>query len=302
MKQKSPGSWKDFMTAIELSHKDKIESLRKQYEHDTASHAFASLFAWQKDMGLSLFLVEELFAVKSEWKGENSWFFPCGSESAKRDFITKHINEPNFRLCYMRQEDIDFINTFFEGKFQIRENPCDHEYLYDRKEQTVLSGKRFSSMRKSCAQLMRLHKLDYEVMCAQRLQSVMEVVDAWTQKEHQKGEGGLLDEFATKSLLNAAHELDIFGILIYVDGVASAVYGGYGLSENIFDLSIAKQKENLPGLSVYGRRELLHTLPSQYTYMNGEEDLGLKGLRTLKQLMRPVKMKLMFEGEVAAYE
>lgn len=302
MRQKRLGSWKYIMAAIELSQKDKIESLRKQYGHETASHAFASLFAWQKDMGLSLFLSEELFAVKSKWKGKNAWFFPCGSESAKRNFITEHINEPHFRLCYMRQEDVDFSETFFKRKFRFTENLCDHEYLYDRKEQIDLAGKRFSSMRKSCAQVMRVHKLDYEILSVQRLSSVMEVIDVWAQKVHQNGEGGLQDSFATKSLLNAANELDILGILVYVDGVAFAIYGGYGLSEHVFDLSIAKQKDNLPGLSVFGRRELLRSLPPQYIYVNGEEDLGLEGLRTLKQLMRPVKIELMFEGEVNIHE
>ena len=49
----------------------------------------------------------------------------------------------------------------------------------------------------------------------------------------------------------------------------------------------------LRGIDVYKRQ-----LPERYTCINAEEDLGLEGLRNLKQNMRPTGMNRMFEGEV----
>ena len=54
----------------------------------------------------------------------------------------------------------------------------------------------------------------------------------------------------------------------------------------------------MAGLSAYARGELLRILPDRYTCINAEEDLGLDGLRNLKQNMRPTGMNRMFEGEV----
>ena len=77
---------------LTLSMKDTIEGIRYENGHITASHAFASLFMWQKEMGLSVYLEENLFAVKCRMQGENAWFFPCGGRTAVRDFICRCLD------------------------------------------------------------------------------------------------------------------------------------------------------------------------------------------------------------------
>ena len=42
---------------LTLSMKDTIEGIRYENGHITASHAFASLFMWQKEMGLSILFI-----------------------------------------------------------------------------------------------------------------------------------------------------------------------------------------------------------------------------------------------------
>ena len=61
---------------LTLSMKDTIEGIRYENGHITASHAFASLFMWQKEMGLSVYLEENLFAVKCRMQG----FSPVAAE------------------------------------------------------------------------------------------------------------------------------------------------------------------------------------------------------------------------------
>lgn len=75
-----------------------------------------------------------------------------------------------------------------------------------------------------------------------------------------------------------------------------SVTAGYPLSEEIFDLSLSKQSRRLSGLSVYSRHALIRSLPEEYQLLNGEEDLGIAGLRQMKELMRPVSMIKMYEG------
>lgn len=101
---------------LTLSMKDTIEGIRYENGHITASHAFASLFMWQKEMGLSVYLEENLFAVKCRMQGENAWFFPCGGRTAVRDFICRCLDDEGLLFCYMRREDAEFLGTGIPGK------------------------------------------------------------------------------------------------------------------------------------------------------------------------------------------
>ena len=51
-----------------------------------------------------------------------------------------------------------------------------------------------------------------------------------------------------------------------------------------------------PDIAVYARHQLFKELPETVEQINAEEDLGLEGLRKLKQGMRPVELLNMFEG------
>ena len=88
---------------ISLRDRDKIEELRRTCGHVSASHAFASLYIWRVDMGLSICLGEDAFVVKYRLRGDNSWFFPCGRPEAVREFISAMLerSEP-LRLSYVR--------------------------------------------------------------------------------------------------------------------------------------------------------------------------------------------------------
>ena len=84
---------------ITWEKREPIQRLRRQYGHQAASHAFQSLYLWEKDMGLSVELETDIFAVKTLQRGENAWFFPCGSPQAKIDFLKRHLEEDDFLLC-----------------------------------------------------------------------------------------------------------------------------------------------------------------------------------------------------------
>ena len=47
---------------ITWEKREPIQRLRRQYGHQAASHAFQSLYLWEKDMGLSVELETDIFA------------------------------------------------------------------------------------------------------------------------------------------------------------------------------------------------------------------------------------------------
>ena len=72
---------------IDLTQRAQVEQLRLTYGHELSAHAFLSLYLWQKPLGLSLYVEEEMYSVKISKLGNNTWFFPCGSETAVLSFL-----------------------------------------------------------------------------------------------------------------------------------------------------------------------------------------------------------------------
>lgn len=286
--------------SITLAQKDAVDRLRRQYGHGSASHAFQSLYIWQEDMKLNLYLTDEMFAVKTGIRGENAWFFPCGGEDAKRKFLKSHMDEQDFSLCYVRQEDAEWTEKHFPGKFSFWSEPTESEYLYRRSEQEDMPGRRFSKLRNHWNRAVRDHHLEAVSLNEKNIYSAIQITEEWELTHHQTGILGIRDEKASLNLLKDWEKLDLIGILLFVDGEPFAMTAGFCLTEDSFDLCMAKQREKLPGISVYAKWALYRILPDYIRTINAEEDMGIEGLRMMKRQMQPAGMIEMYNGRTKA--
>ena len=66
--------------SIQLTDQPGIDAVRARQGHTLSAHAFTSLFLWQKALKLSVCLEEDGFFVRFALRGENAWFYPCGSQ------------------------------------------------------------------------------------------------------------------------------------------------------------------------------------------------------------------------------
>ncbi len=279
----------------ELTMKRQVDKIRKEYGHKAASHAFASLYIWKKEMGLQIHMDEQAFTVKFGLRGEHAWFFPCGETKAVKRLVKEVLAEDEEAVFYyMREQDRDLLEQDFPGQFSIRECENDTEYLYDRRQQQELKGKKFSGQRNHINRIKIDYRLDAKKLDAYVLRDVLEVNRFWERRS--KEEAGLKDEQAGHLLLTNSGQLDVTGVLVRVDDEPFAIAAGYPLSEDTFDLALVKQVKCLTGLSVYTRNQLIQLLPQQYRWLNAEEDLGVEGLRTMKRQMRPADYVKMYQG------
>ena len=271
-----------------------MDGIRRAAGHEASSHAFASLFLWQKDMGLTILLKEDMFAVKCRWRGDNAWFFPCGREEAAVGFLQELLRTGPVTLCYMRERDAAFLGKNFPGRFSIQERPEDHEYLYDREGQESLAGGRFVRLRNDLHAAERGRTLTWKRIGPEDFPTLWDIYAAWSREgDHGSalGDGG-----AVRLLVDNWQALDAAGVLAYVDGEPMAAAAGYPIGADVFDISFCKARDRLRGLPVYTRRALIGSLDSRFTLINAEEDLGSEGLRLMKTIMRPVDMIKMYEG------
>lgn len=279
---------------ITLAHKARVEALRTKYGHTASSHAFSSLYIWRDDMGFSLYFGEDFFAVKAQSHSEGRWFFPCGNREKALPFVQSQL-EQGCHFCYMSQIDVDFLSQHLGDDFQYLPTTGDDEYLYDRRDQELLAGRKFMRIRNDINRGQQGHTFTCVPLTTENLPIAKEIHKTWVDN---RSPDTLIFRQAGYALLENYHELNVQGMLGYVDGVPTTVVAGYALSEHIFDLSLSNQTVRLSGISPWTRKCLVSALPPQYTLLNAEEDLNIPGLRQMKQIMRPSDMNHMFEGKL----
>ena len=266
-----------------------VEDLRRAYGNETSAHAFSSLYIWKADMNLSLLCRSGFFAVRFGLRGANSWFFPCGAAPEVRAFIEERMGpeEPPCRLYYAREAEAALLETWFPGKFDIRRSPEDDEYIYDRREQLELNGKAFRRQRHDLHRAQERHALQISAIGPENLEQCRQVLNEWKSRPHDHSGSGLMDAAAGDTMLRSFRELDGFGILVKEGDRPAAVAAGYPLTESVFDLCVCQQITPDPEVSTFARHALLRELGEELREVNGEEDLGLEGLRELKEGLRP---------------
>lgn len=282
---------------IDFEKKTFIERVRTDCGVDLSSHAFVSLFLWQKAMGLSLLCDTDFFAVKYGNENRNKWFFPCGNLQKKYDFISEKIPDKSFSLCYMRKSDVKWLDENFPNMWSFRRDETADEYICNISDYVSLGGSKFSEIRRKIRKIDREHSIIVCRISDENLDDAMNVVGRWYETEHFKGQNGLSDDMIAKEALSQRKELGIDGVVLYADGVPVGVFAGFPLSKNTVDVLIGKCTSDAPkGMAYYALREYLCTLDRTFVYCNHEEDLGIEGIRQMKQSLCPCSMNEMWEA------
>lgn len=281
---------------IQLEQKRQVEQIRYMFSHELSSHAFTSLFLWKKHLGLTLYLADQFFVVKCNTRGKNTWFFPCGNDNMKKMFISQHIKEDDFSLCYLEDRDKAFLEQHYPGCFSISEEESSSEYLYDREAYETIQGRKFSNMRKQINRLHKEHKLEIEALCDENINIAWKILHAGF------SESDTAEIFMPKAAdvmeeaLQYRKELELFGILVFVDDTAQSMVLGFPLTEDTLDGCIEYSNTSLHGLSYFSKRAWFLFSGKQYRYMNAEEDLGLPGLRMAKRHMAPIRQNRIWQA------
>ena len=262
----------------------KVDRLRRRMGHTLSSHAFPSIWIWKECMGLELCLEAECFAVRAAKQGEHAWFFPCGSECGKQDFLNAHEKEPGLELLYLRREDADWLEAHFPQRWNLCRRPEADEYLYRRDRHIAMEGAPFRDLRRRLRKIRREMAPQTRILDGSSAADARLILDAWA-SGHASWGGD--DRQAALRALEQREQLGMRGIVVYLEDRPAAFMLGFPLADDTFDAAIGKCALDVQGLTYFVLRELMLSLPRRYQWFNLEEDLGLTGLREMKEHFRP---------------
>lgn len=285
------------LRSITFQDKEKIENLRKIYRHELAVHAFASLYLWQEQLGLSLYMGNSMFCVKSAWYGANAWYFPCGEEKEIRDFIGLRRKEKDFKLVCLRPKDVLWMQKEYPDGWNYKQDKTGDEYIYSIKEHLELRGRAYANMRTQVHKVEREYKPETYLLDTWNGKDAVYIIREWRRRKGRFQDGLLSDDQVNETLIRLRRELSGEGVIVYLDGRPVSVVAGVPLSSDTFDIIIAKSTENTQGMSYYAKREFMKSIWDRFRYINLEDDMGIPGLRTMKTAMCPVRKNRLWEAE-----
>ena len=279
---------------LSLSKFNRIESIRREYNNNSAAISFLSMYMWRNVYGDKIVCNDDMYSLRYESAGDNCWFFPCGSRESKIEFISERLDEGSCVFRYALDEDVAFLNEEFAGRFDIVAAPEDSEYLYDVNEHRDVVGHALSDCRRRNRNLEKNYDVHVERLTDQNCDLAKHLFEEYGGS--RSGDGILNTNGSEIDLdfLSRAEELGVEGVIVYLDGRPAGVSAGFYLSDSVFNMFLGISDGLIGGLSYYTKQQLIKRLGSEAKIFNLEEDLGIDGLRRMKQELHPIGMNDMW--------
>lgn len=304
---------------FDIKAKDQMQKYLKEINVDLSDYTFAQNYIWLSSVSGFYSIIEDTFCFFILSGGELSMLLPpLGKKESVHKAIFKCfeiMNENNSNKFYSKIEYVyeemleGFVNHLEEGTlifealedFLIEKKLVD--YIYKIDDLIELKGDAYKSKRneinrfKKAYPNFRIEILDTDI----HSNLIMNLFNKWVSdrtkympKEEVENfmDGIYFERFAIKKILNEYKNLDIVGIVLFIDDELK----GFTVGEKINDLTssviIEKTDFEVLGCAQFIFREFSKYLKEQFssTYINVGDDMGFENLKKVKLSYRPEKL------------
>ena len=295
---------------ITLGIKPLVDSYTFKYGEGSCQHSFASSYTLKHKYG-DMFCEHEgfLYTLRSKLctDNERAYFFPFGprdDEAAVIHAVNNILDDAHSHNCRVKfqtatQSAKDLITRLFPEKFTAEFNRDYSEYVCNIKELYNLEGHGRAVKRKGIHKFQRVYEGRYEALTItpEHIEMIRDFQNKWLDErlsviedpEHKQQLKG--DNECIQSALDDFFTLDMFGIVMFIDGRFAGYSYGFPLSDTVAEADAEKGDRKIPAVYTALKHEFLKLcLSLNFTHCNFEEDLGDLGLRTLKTRDRPEYM------------
>ncbi len=288
--------------AVTLTHKKMIKPYLYKYGEGSCQHSFAAMFCMANKYGDSLcekdgWLFIHRAGISS--KTERAYLFPMGDNSDEVRLghaIEAIIEDAHNHGAAVRFETLtaaakDAVVRLFPGVFSVTALRDYSEYIYTYDKLANLSGHQMASKRQDINTFYRTYgnSVRIEKIKDKHLDEIRSFQKIWLDNRLNGEEDVQLDyeNIAIQLGLSNFAELDLSGIVIYIDNVMRGYAYGAPLSQNSYDVMIEKGDRRIADIYRVLNRDLVRLCCGQYRYINREEDVGNEGLRCAKLSYKP---------------
>jgi predicted GNAT family N-acyltransferase len=251
----------------------------------------------------------------AEWKGyllirhyfdDNfHYFFPIGDGNIAEvlnDLKTFAFeNHHSFLMDCLTINQLEEIKTISIHPFSFSLDRNFSDYLYLREDWIALKGKRLQSKRNHLKRFLQNYEYEYKPYTDAYLNDCISLSKQWMKENPDLNWDSMNNELQViQFALNNLEQLGGCGGTLWVDGQLVAFSLGSSINEDTFVVHIEKANTSYEGIYVAMGNIFAQNLPDNYTFLNREDDMGLKGLRQSKLSYSPHKLLAKFSINFSA--
>lgn len=256
-------------------------------------YSFVNLYLWGRQTAAVL---DGYLVLFSHFNGHSVYPFPVGKGDIRPvlDAVIQDSRERGIpcRFTSLNQGDMELLEGYYPGKFRFRCDRSDFDYVYNIDDLADLKGRKFQQKRNHVNRFEATYP-DWrgEALDETTMEDAKALIDHWFSVKEEDPEMDMgLEKLAIRRAFEQFHELELEGMVLYVEGQPVAVTMGSRLSEDTFDVHFEKAREDIQGAYGAINRAFARHLREKYPalrYLNREDDLGLPGLRKAKLSYNP---------------
>ncbi len=282
---------------LTLAQKEDYDRILLASPHRGCEYSFANQFLWGQQQ---VAFLHGCLAFFAHFHGRSVYPYPIGpgDRQAVIEALLADSRKRGIpcRIISMTDADLEELEAWFPGKFQLRTDRDSFDYVYAVDDLADLRGRKFQKKRNHFNRFQAEHP-DYQVqeLNACNMPLALTMVDEWYRHRMQTDPYGkyLLENLAMARAFRNYQGLDMEGILLLDGDRVLAVTMGSRLSPDTFDIHFEKAREDVDGaynaINCEFARYLRRKHP-EVSYLNREDDLGIEGLRRAKLSYYPHHM------------
>lgn len=278
---------------IELGDRGVFQEILRGYQPTTSEWTFTNLFIWQSYYKYEWSLFKDMLFVVGRINGETPYALqPMGLSPRKEGTITflewlAHEKKVSVPCIERADERLVFELDGVTGLF-IKETREHFDYVYLREDLSQLSGNRYRSKRNHINQVLRNYTVTYDVLDDSHIPECLAIQEKWCRMRRCEDDLGLIGEWdAVRVILSNFDDFGVNGGVTIIGGEVVAFSIGEPLNGDTAVIHIEKADPDMPGLFQVINHQFCQNTWGGMTYINREQDLGIRGLREAKMSYYP---------------
>ncbi len=304
---------------FDLKAKDEMTKYLKLINVDVSDYTFAGNYIWLSTATGFYAIVNDTFCLFILSSGELSMLLPpIGKKDNTYDamlqcfeIMNAHNSNRNYsKIEYVHEELLEgFVDYLEEGTlvyemlkdFIIEKKLVD--YIYRVEDLIELKGDSYKSKRNEINKFKKIYP-DHRIEILDKEKhgtEVLSLFNKWVKdrttympKEEVEVfmDGIYFERFAIKRLINDYDNLDIIGLVIYINDEIKGFTVGDQINEQTASVIIEKTDFEILGCAQFIFREFTKILKDKFNvdYINVGDDMGFENLKKVKMSYRPNKL------------
>ena len=291
---------------INFNMKTMIDDYTFKYGENSCQHSFVSSFLLYDKYG-DMFCEKNdfLYTLRSKRGNQNErvYLYPLGDyensdgliNALENIFDDAHSHNCKLKFETLTEHAKNTVLKLFPDKFIVEPSRDYAEYVYKVEKLSTLKGGELARKRQYLNRFLKEYngRFRTEKIKPEYFADILKFQQEWLENKNSIDTDPTHQaylEIENKEIYEAFryfNELEISGIVLFIDDVVKGYFFGCPLSENCYTDIVNKADRNITGIYSFLVGEFLRNCCADYLYINRQEDLGVAGLRKIKTEFKP---------------